>query len=73
MHEFSAYLGPNNGEDLLSAKEAAGYLRLSPKTLNNWRCKGVGPTVVRVGKRAPRYRVADLEAFIAESTNAVAS
>ena len=61
--------GPN---DLLDEKEAAHYLKLAPSTLRNWRVVGRGPSAVRVGKRARRYRVADLERFIAESSAEVA-
>lgn len=54
--------------DLLDEKEAAKYLRLSPATLRNWRAARRGPAVVRVGKRAVRYRFGELEAFIVAST-----
>lgn len=54
--------------DLLTTSEVANYLKQSPKTLLNQRCKGDGPAWVRVGKRTVRYRFSDLEAFIAAST-----
>lgn len=61
---ISAY----NAGDLLDEKEAACFLRLSTSTLRNWRYMNSGPAVTRVGKRAVRYRFADLEAFITAST-----
>lgn len=58
--------------DLLDEKEAATYLNLSTKTLRNWRATKEGPAALKIGRRAIRYRVADLEAFIDASTKAVA-
>lgn len=58
--------------DLLTPKETSKYLKRSEKTLANDRCKGDGPPWVRVGKRAVRYRFADIEAFITECTAEVA-
>lgn len=51
---------------LLSDLEAAPVLGISVQTLRNWRCNGVGVPYVRVGSRAIRYDVSDLELFIAE-------
>ena len=54
---------------LLTTAAAAGYLGVSPKTLNNWRCIGGkrGPSFVRVG-RAVRYDVRVLDAWIIGNT-----
>jgi len=41
---------------------AAEILGLSPQTLRNWRCRGLGPNYVRFGA-AIRYRIADLLDF----------
>ena len=57
-----------NPSDLLTTEEAASFLRFSGATLRNRRHLKLGPTFVRVGKRACRYRFSDLEAFIAAST-----
>lgn len=46
----------------LNEREAADYLRLSPKTLTRWRWAGRGPVFRKFG-RAVRYAVVDLEAF----------
>lgn len=50
---------------LLTTSDAARYLGLSAKTLNNWRCLGGqrGPSFVRAG-RAVRYDVRALDAWI---------
>jgi predicted DNA-binding transcriptional regulator AlpA len=49
---------------LLSQREAATYLHLSVRTLERFRVSGTGPKFVRLG-RSIRYRLADIEAFIA--------
>jgi len=49
---------------LLDPREAADYLRIKVQTLANWRMNGRGPEYVRIG-RLVRYRVAQLEAWIA--------
>ncbi len=48
---------------LLCEKDAAKLLSASPRTLQAWRVKGVGPTFVRIG-RTIRYRTVDLSAWI---------
>jgi len=37
--------------DLLTTPEAAAYLRLSPRTLENWRVRGGGPRFRKLGDR----------------------
>ena len=49
---------------LLSAREAAALLHLSERTLERFRVSGTGPKFVRLG-RSIRYRLADIEAYIA--------
>jgi predicted DNA-binding transcriptional regulator AlpA len=49
---------------LLSAREAAALLHLSERTLERFRVSGAGPKFVRLG-RSIRYRLTDIEAFIA--------
>ena len=48
---------------LISEKQAAKYLSLSPRTLRNWRVRGGGPPFVRISARCIRYRPEDLEAW----------
>ncbi len=50
-------------EGLLDDKLAAAWLGISPGTLRNMRCKGVGPRFVKLGEKLVRYRQQDLQAF----------
>lgn len=56
-------------EILLTTKEASSVVRLSPKTLANWRALGIGPAYTKLsegnGGRV-RYRLADLQRFLAK-------
>lgn len=49
----------------VDTEEAARHLSLAPNTLEKLRVTGGGPRFVKLG-RAVRYRMADLEAYIAE-------
>ena len=57
---------------LLTSKQAAEYLGLSPETLNQWRSKlkttGVqqGPKYVKLAAKAVRYHQDDLDAWVKE-------
>ena len=53
-------------ESLLTAQEAAAFLRLKYGTLAWYRCQGGGPAFVRVGPKLIRYRVGDLRAYMVE-------
>lgn len=49
----------------VDCESAAIYLgNLSPRTLRNWRNRGVGPVYLRIGGRVV-YRVSDLDAWLA--------
>ena len=50
---------------LLTTKEAAQFLGVSKAFLERDRWAGARIPFIRVGDRAVRYRVADLEAYIA--------
>jgi hypothetical protein len=50
---------------LLTEAEAAAYLRVRPRTLQDWRVRAVGPRFVRYSGRGVRYRMADLGAWLA--------
>lgn len=53
---------------LLTSQEAADFLGIGAQTLAVWRCTRRYPLAyVRVG-RAIRYRLADLESFVASRT-----
>ena len=56
--------------NLLTTRQAAEFLGLSPETLLTWRCtKQVEIPYIKLGK-AVRYRREDLEAFINENLHA---
>lgn len=48
----------------LDTREAAGFLGMSPCTLEAWRHRGSGPRFRKFGKSV-RYALADLQAFAA--------
>ena len=48
--------------DLLTDEQVSQLSGVKPKTLANWRCKGIGPAFVKVGAQI-RYRPEDLKAF----------
>lgn len=53
---------------LMTTAEAATFLSLSPRTLESWRSKLVGPKYIKpVGGSAVRYRAADLEQWVEDS------
>lgn len=59
-----------DSDDLLSRKEAAEYLGLSPQTLAVWTsAKRYGLPTIKVG-RVVRYRRRDLEKWLDERTEA---
>jgi hypothetical protein len=52
---------------LLTAAEAAAYLRRDPGTLANWRSLGEGPAFIR--GRPVLYQMSDLAAWVAARRN----
>ncbi len=50
---------------LLRTPAAATYLDVSPQTMRNWRSAGSGPPAIKLNGGAIRYRLADLDAWIA--------
>jgi hypothetical protein len=51
---------------LLNEREAAAFLNLTARALQNWRYLGRGPRFVRISRKAIRYRLCDLQAFVEE-------
>lgn len=49
---------------LLAERDAALFLNLSVRTLQDWRVSGRGPSFVKIGRRV-QYRLADLEGYVA--------
>lgn len=54
-------------DGLLDEEKAAEILAVKTKTLQAWRFRGNGPSFVKLG-RCVRYRLSDLEGFIARQT-----
>jgi predicted DNA-binding transcriptional regulator AlpA len=50
-------------DELIDVRETAAALRISIKTLYNWKQRGAGPPWVKVGSRT-LYRRSDLEAWL---------
>lgn len=50
----------------LTTKEAAHYTGLAEPTLASLRCRGGGPPFVKYSRKAVRYLISDLDAFIAD-------
>lgn len=55
---------PANRRQLLTADETADLLRISPRTLENWRARGHGPPYLRLTRRRIAYRERDVLAWI---------
>ena len=64
---------PTVESDLLTRAEAAKYLGLKAQTLAKWAMEGKHLPVVKVGDRAVRYRLTDLEAYLRRQTTPAAS
>jgi excisionase family DNA binding protein len=52
-------------DDLLTTEELARYLRLSPRTVEDYRYRGKGPEYKTLPTGAIRYKLADVDAWIA--------
>jgi excisionase family DNA binding protein len=48
---------------LLTQQQLADELQVSVRTLERWRQEGTGPAFIQVG-RSPRYRRADVDAWL---------
>jgi hypothetical protein len=48
---------------LQTRKEAAEFLRISPRTLEKWAVTGEGPAFAKIGSRS-LYSVSDLETWV---------
>ncbi|MBZ9850307.1 helix-turn-helix domain-containing protein [Mesorhizobium sp. CA14] len=75
--EFLPHYGTKSSKryrrnELLSTKEAAVVLKISLKTLQNWRVTGHGPQYVKIGS-AVSYRYGDLLVFIRRNTHSSTS
>lgn len=52
----------------LNTVDAANYTGLAPATLEKLRCTGGGPRFVSYSRRAVRYRVSELDAWMGART-----
>ena len=55
---------------LLTPPQAADLLGVSARCLERWRRTGDGPPFVRLSTKSIRYRIEDLDAFVASSVRA---
>lgn len=53
----------HDSRDLLTTREAATLIHISPRTLEGYRLRGGGPPFYRVGGRAIRYDVGEVLAW----------
>jgi excisionase family DNA binding protein len=53
-------------KSILTPKQAAEHLSIPAGTLAQWRSQGRGPKYHKLGGRLVRYRLEDLEAYLAE-------
>ena len=54
-----------DGDLLLSTKELAIFLKISPRSVEGWRLHGGGPCYSKVG-RLVRYRIGDVRTWLEE-------
>lgn len=47
----------------LTEKEVAKRLKVTTRTLQNWRRAGHAPKAIKLGERTVRYRLEDVEAY----------
>ena len=51
---------------LLNQRQAASLIGVSERTLECWRCRGGGPSFVKISRRAVRYRRQDIDQWVRE-------
>jgi DNA-binding transcriptional MerR regulator len=56
----------DQGEQLLTPQQAAGYLNISVRTLAAWRQRGIGPPSIKLPSGARRYRKQDVDRWIVD-------
>lgn len=58
--------GRDQEEQLLTPPQAARYLNVALRTLQDWQRKGIGPKSIKFPSGARRYRKADLDRWITD-------
>lgn len=61
---MSPSIATTSEDTLLTTNEAADYLRVSPRTMEDWRRTGAGPVYVSLARNCVRYRFGDLVQWI---------
>lgn len=59
-------------DTLFTRREAAQFLHLKSQTLAKWAMTGQHLPVIRIGRGRVRYRLSDIEDFIAQQTTPAA-
>ncbi len=74
MGKFTTEAGDTaNDQRLIDTVKASAHLDVEPRTLEDWRRRGVGPPYRRLGRRLVRYNLHELNAWVqAQSAGAVA-
>ena len=54
---------------LLTTAQAANALAISPRTLESWRLKGIGPPFVSYGSRCVRYLDSELREWLTRQSS----
>ncbi len=57
-------LAGESSKQLLTPIEAAKFLNVRPRTLENWRARRIGPRFIPYSRRCVRYRLDDLQAWL---------
>lgn len=68
--EQLAEAGAGAGDEFISTKELAAWVRMSPQWVELGRTKGYGPRFVRIGPKRVRYRRSDVLEWLASRTYA---
>ena len=58
-----------NTEPLVTQEEVAEYLSVSTRTLEHWRRVNLGPPYVKLGTRIVRYRISEIQNWLASTTH----
>ena len=58
-------MAQNSRDQLMTEKDVASLICITPRALQNWRLRGGGPEYVKIG-RSVRYQRSDVMQFIDE-------
>lgn len=61
-------MGNDEKSSYLTTTEAARLLNISPRTLENWRVTGRGPTFIRLSSKCVRYDEAVVSSWLKSNT-----